>query len=518
MVSNVSSLFRSLFIYSVCLPLAVLLGYLMANPYDIATFGVVGAVLFLLVFPLLLKWHHTWLIVCWNMTAVLFFLPGRPQIWLAVAWCSFLIAVGQYILNRNLKFLPTGGVGWSLAALALIVVVTAKCTGGFGVRALGGDTYGGKRYILLLTAILGFFALTSQRIPLKRGTLFVGLFFLGAFTQLIGDLGSVISPSFYFIFWMFPLSSLQGITGDVSVAGPETITRLGGLSLASSAGFCVMLSRYGIRDIFNLQRPARLLLFMSFVVLSLLGGYRSVLVLFILTFAILFYTEGLMRSRLLPIFVLGIILGGAALLPFVDRLPLSVQRTLSVLPVKVDPVATASARDSTEWRLMMWKNMLPQVPDHLILGKGYSIDANDYNILGTTRHNSTTATFGAELAGDYHNGPLSVILPFGLLGAVAFTWFLIAGIRLLYNNYRFADPAYASINRFLLCYFVAKVIFFCAIFGSLHSDLLAFAGLLGLSICLNGGVAKPVLAAAQPHPVFHRFKFHPSAPKAVGYS
>jgi len=66
-----------------------------------------------------------------------------------------------------------------------------------------------------------------------------------------------------------------------------------------------------------------------------------------------------------------------SLIPFVGHLPLSVQRTLSFLPLPVDPVAQASADLSTEWRLQMWKNVLPQIPQYLWLGKGYSISAAD---------------------------------------------------------------------------------------------------------------------------------------------
>ena len=71
-MTSASTLFRSLIIYCVCIPLAVILGYLMANPFDLATFGVMGVLFFLLLTPLLLKWHHTWLIASWNMSMVLF--------------------------------------------------------------------------------------------------------------------------------------------------------------------------------------------------------------------------------------------------------------------------------------------------------------------------------------------------------------------------------------------------------------------------------------------------------------
>src|SRR5437867_8185080 len=141
-MSNVSGLIRSLVIYVICLPLAVVLGYLMANPYDLATFSIVCLVLFLLMIPLLLRWHHAWLIATWNTTAVLFFLPGRPQVWLALAWFSLLIAIGQYILNRKLKFLAPASVVRPLLFLTVVVLITAKCTGGIGLKSIGGETYG----------------------------------------------------------------------------------------------------------------------------------------------------------------------------------------------------------------------------------------------------------------------------------------------------------------------------------------------------------------------------------------
>jgi len=46
--------------------------------------------------------------------------------------------------------------------------------------AFGGEVAGGKRYFYLLLAIIGYFALTAQRIPRERANLYVALFFLVA--------------------------------------------------------------------------------------------------------------------------------------------------------------------------------------------------------------------------------------------------------------------------------------------------------------------------------------------------
>src|ERR1035437_6311641 len=145
-MSNASALFRSLLIYGLCLPLAVFLGYLLATSLDLTTVMVVVFILSMLAIPLLLRWHHAWLIATWNMTVMLFFVPGRPPVWMALAAISLGISILQYMLNRKMKFLHAPSVTCPLILLAAVIFVTAGLTGGLGARVFGGDTYGGKKY------------------------------------------------------------------------------------------------------------------------------------------------------------------------------------------------------------------------------------------------------------------------------------------------------------------------------------------------------------------------------------
>src|SRR5678809_1563142 len=121
----------------------------------------------------------------------------------------------------------------------------------------------------------------------------------------------------------------------------------------------------------------------------------------------------------------------------------------------------------------------------------------------------TSGTEVAELAGDYHNGPLSVLITFGIPGSIALLWLLIAGYKVLRANYVNGDPALHRINTFLLAYFLAKIIFFFGILGSLYIDLPGFLGLLALSVSVNGGMAKPVIAGEEPKPVINPLKLRP---------
>jgi O-antigen ligase len=125
------------------------------------------------------------------------------------------------------------------------------------------------------------------------------------------------------------------------------------------------------------------------------------------------------------------------------------------------------------------------------LGKGYLINANDLAMGYESQMRGLGSQWEtAALAGDYHNGPLSLVIPLGGLGVLAFVAFLVAGGRALYLNYRNGIPELKIVNRFLLAYFCVRIFHYVVIFGSFYLDLFVFTGLVGLSLSLNGGVQK----------------------------
>jgi hypothetical protein len=496
--------------------LAVSLGYLLATPLDLTTVTVVGIVLFILLIPLFLRWHHPLLIVTWNMSAVLFFLPGRPQVWIGMAAISFCIGILQYTVNRNMRFLYVPAVTRALLFLTAVVLITARLTGGIGVKALGSSVYGGRNYVSILAAVIGYFALTSRPIPPKRARLYVTLFFLGISTMAMGELPRVLPASLNFIFAIFPVFT-GGIAAQqtTSVVDPGGgMERVNGLAMLGLGCFYAILVRYGIRGIFfEPGKPWRLAVLAGSFAIALMSGFRSALLLMVMNFALLFYLERLHHTRLFPLLVMVAFLGGALMLPFANRLPFYVQRSLAFLPIDIDPVARLSAESSSEWRIQMWKDVVPQVPQYLILGKGYAFSGRDLAMIQDTSRGGSGME-GTELAGDYHSGPLSLIIPFGIFGVIGFLWFLWAGLRVLHHNYQFGSPEYHRLNVFLFAYFCVKVVFFFIIFGGFASEMMEFTGLVGLSVSLNGGVAKPVVVP-QPKVVFNRFKLHPSVRRPV---
>jgi hypothetical protein len=171
---------------------------------------------------------------------------------------------------------------------------------------------------------------------------------------------------------------------------------------------------------------------------------------------------------------------------FADRLPFAVQRTMSILPLDLDYEVRHSAEVSSAWRVEMWKAVLPQVPQYLFKGKGYNLSADDLFMAQVSKARGVGNAWDAyAFTGDYHNGPLSVIIPFGLYGAIAFLWMLIAGARFLYTVYRDGAEELRRINALLLALFLARILMFLFIFGSLYIELYQFTGILGLSVALN---------------------------------
>src|SRR5690606_31332561 len=132
----------------------------------------------------------------------------------------------------------------------------------------------------------------------------------------------------------------------------------------------------------------------------------------------------------------------------VRSLPLAVQRSLSILPVDVDPVAKRDAQGTLDWRLDMWRVVLPEVPKYLLLGKGYTYSGTDYYLTQEAYRRGMLRTSYEDtlISGNYHNGILTILIPFGIWGMAAFTWFAVAALIALIRNYRYGPPHLLNIN------------------------------------------------------------------------
>jgi hypothetical protein len=224
----------------------------------------------------------------------------------------------------------------------------------------------------------------------------------------------------------------------------------------------------------------------------LLSGFRSVFVVMALVFAVQFFAEGLHRTRYAAAAAAIAILCYGFLAAFASSLPLAAQRAISFLPIQVDSTARLDGLASIEWRFNMWSVVAKDIPKYFWIGKGYAIDPGDLLLAEESAKRGFIQAFDPFIqAGDYHSGPLSVIIPFGIWGVIGFLWFCGASLHALWCNMRYGDAELRTINTFLFSYFVARFIFFLIFFGAFELDLWLFCSIVGVGLSLNGGRKAP---------------------------
>ena len=508
---NPTGAMRMLITYAVCIPVAIVVGYLLTDPLDYGTLGFLGLLIAILVSPIFIRWYYPILLFGLACPAICFFIIGKPPLSQVVVIISLMVAVTERILNSEKKFIKVPAMTWALLFIAATVYMTAELNGGIGLHSLGGDTGGGRKYIDIFIGVGVYFALTSQIIAPRRRNLYLMLSMLPGLLGMISNLFPFLPSPLNEINLLFPPT--MNFDQDISIG----TTRLTTFSFAISTIMFYMLARYGLRGIFSARYPWRGLFFVASFLLSMLGGYRNTLAGMVLTLTLIFFLDGLHRTRLLPVIILGGILGFAVLATCSNKLPYTFQRSMSFLPLKWDQAVILDAQGSSEWRFRIWRAVWPQVPEHLLLGKGCVITKEDYEMIGNGQFATSQAAHmdaseeALALSGDYHSGPLSTLIPFGIWGVIGILWLMGATYFVVYRNYKFGDPELRTFNIYMLATCISSIIGFFFVFGAFTGAIGGYGGMAGFSLAMNGGLAKrpaktvsnpriKPLSAESPHP------------------
>lgn len=487
-MTNPASAMRMLITYVIIIPLAILVGYLLTDPLDYGTIGVFGIIIALLLSPIFIRWYYPILVFSMGCPAICFFLVGQPPLWQAMALGGFIIVVVERTISGR-RFHSVPVVTWPLVYIAAMAYLTARLTGGIGLHQLGGDTGGGKKYLPLFLGLAAYIALTSRVIPKEKRTLYIALWVLAGTSQGIGEVAALLGGPFHAFNLLFP--------SQLNEAGAQVgTTRLMSLGSVFGSLTTYLVIRFGLRGIFlsrHLWRPAAFLLMFPF---TMLGGFRSFLLGALAIYALVFFLEGLHRSRLMPLLLLVGLLVAPTIAFFSNQLPLTLQRSMSFLPLKWDASVVADAEASTGWREAMWAALWPQVPGYLLLGKGLSLSADDFQMLGGGAfagqiQNIDPGQGAYAISGDYHSGPLSTLIPFGIWGAIGILWLFAVSLFVAYRNYRYGDPELQTFNNFFLAVTIWAVFAFFFVFGAFDIAVGDSAKGLGFSLALNWGVGRP---------------------------
>jgi len=502
-MTNPAQAIRMLVTYVVVIPLAALVGWMLCNPLDYGSMGFFALLVVLIASPIFIKWHYPILLFGLGCPATCFFLPGKPPLWEVAVLLSFGLSIIERTLNSDRRFISAPVIVWPLMFTLGMVYLTARLTGGIGLHSLGGGTGGGKKYLEIFIGIATFFALASRKFPKEKRGLYIALICLAGSPAFISDLFPFLPSPLNYINLLFPPS---GVAMD-QVDQTQGIGSTRFAAIASSAGvvYTFMLVKYGLRGV--LEGPRwRLLLFAGTVILSLTGGFRIVFAGMGMLFILLFFLEGLHRSRLLPVVILGLFVGVVAIIPFADKMPITLQRSISFLPLKLDPEVQIDADGSKAWREAMWRDVWPKVPQYLLLGKGYALQADDFQYMGNGTFANSGGNFDASGQGlavsmDYHNGTLSTLMPFGVWGMISYLWLSAASLYVLICNYRYGDEEIKTINRFWLVSAIIGLFGYFFLFGAYCDSVGTFAKITGFSVAFNWGVCRSKKPVVAPTPI-----------------
>src|SRR5262249_50296244 len=152
--------------------------------------------------------------------------------------------------------------------------------------------------VFIFFAILGYFALSFQPIPLKRAGAYSGMYILSGVSPIASNLLYFV-PALWFLYTFIPVDfAMNQVVEDFESRAMGTgIIRTSGIAFGAEAGTSFMLVRYGVRGILDFTKPWRLAIWLALMVTGLLGGFRSILLTYLLLIGFQLYFEGLMRSR-----------------------------------------------------------------------------------------------------------------------------------------------------------------------------------------------------------------------------
>ncbi|MDF7825425.1 O-antigen ligase family protein [Pontiellaceae bacterium B12227] len=352
------------------------------------------------------------------------------------------------VIFKREKYLKESGDKLLFIFLGVILIIMGFR--GSGLKILGGTTWGGSPYILCFAAV--FFYIFSRRLRLGN----MGVKRL-VFIALAGGI----------------INSLMLRSGFVEAS--ETMSEAGKVRLSWTTP--IASAAIPLALIIKWKRSWIMaglwLLTFGFIGLS---GFRSRLVSFIVLSGGFFFFYTASRRAFVMKAILLVCMFWIGIIAVSSSLPLGLQRAVSFVPgAKIDFLQARSAESSSEWRLEIWKECLGRAPEYLLVGRGIAFDVMDtVSELGTNDVQMQSQWF-MFLVHNYHSGPLTLLIDYGLPGLLSMLFIHIFFIGKCFRYGKTFVSASTPLERFALYYtaLVLQQIFaFWIIFGK--TDDLSF--------------------------------------------
>jgi hypothetical protein len=416
-------------------------------------------------------------------------LPGAPLPWWAATAVVGTVLLLRFLTRKTDTFIFR--FTWLDFAIALQVIAVAQAfvRNPTGLSILGGETVGGKTYLIYGLSFIAYTTLSVMQSDIKKFRIVVFVMILVGcldglliiLTQLSPLVAGITLP----LYSATDFNAAQGLEIDVNesrLTGAQDLSRT--LGLAAFTLFAPLSTC-------NPLHPVRFMMAMSAVALCLLSGFRSalgaLLIFFVVGTVVRKRYQDLMLGMVAALLALALLMGSG----LTRELPFGAQRILSVLPfVEVNDNTRQNAEDSSEWRFEMWRLVLTtdRYIKNKLLGDGFGYSADELraaldSAMGDQRMLGQANQQDMMLAkGSYHGFHVEAIRftgVFGLIMAlVSMGIFFRYSLKLIRH---FRDRPEWGYVLFICVPFLIHPFYYMLIFGSYKNVfpvMLAMAGML----------------------------------------
>jgi hypothetical protein len=447
------------------------------------------------------------------------YVPGRPDTVL-LSSAIFLGFASLMVLMRRIPWRGTIREMDILIFLIALTILQVYLRNPVGMNIFGGDSVGARPYFAIIISFAIYYFLSNWVIPphqlklLLKLTVMANLINFGL--QIIG----FFIPS---VGQWYGAAAVNQNANNMDVNAVEG-TQTTGLEAATRIGFLGSASNHIARFVSSFRSPLTALLhplwggaiLISFA-FAAMSGFRNAIISLGFTYIVgIAYRNGF-AGLVVATTLVALGLGTISITNSIHPLPANIQRSFSFLPGTWDEDIKQSAEGSTEWRVLIWKEVM--LTDRWIknkyFGDGLGFSAQElaiqmdikYRSMSGQKISATGSGFDSHrdaiLAnGDYHSGPIQTIRVVGYLGLAI----------LMLTQFRLAVHAHRQIKRcrntewYPLALFVGipliwSPIFFVFVFGSFEiACSIVFLGAAWVKILENHLPLEPYRKLAPPLP------------------
>ena len=350
-------------------------------------------------------------------------IPGNLELFHPVALVAIALCAGIIIIRKQ-SFRLEMPLRIPLVIFLTVIVFTMLYRGA-GFMWLGGFMQGGMRYVHMIIVILFFLLSANLRLSARQWFLAAIGMHLIAFLPAISEL-IFLKTGFFLHYYFFQVEGSTLAQFSSFLDDSEG----GRFQMMGHAGTALIILTLALIPL----RPKNYPWLIAGVLISLgldgLSGHRLSFLndlMIVWVYGFLHYRKRMMSYLTVTVAVL--LVTWIMVLLIGPHLPYTYQRMLSFVPfLDISTAARIDAGGTLDWRFEIWSRAWHEIPDFLLIGKGYAYVGAELDALPLSGRLDIEIV-RALISIGYHNGPLSLLIGLGLMGFLSCLWLFFAALH-----------------------------------------------------------------------------------------